>query len=67
MEPTTWQSYAIMALVCALIGFAVGAFLEWVDDWHDKLRWLTAVLGGFFGAPLASSCFWTRGNMSAWS
>ena len=65
METTTWQSYAIMALVGALIGFAAGCFLEAMDDWSDKLRWLTAVLAASSGHPWASSCFWTRGNMSA--
>ena len=53
----TWQAYAIMALVGALIGFGVGAFLEAVDDWYDKLRWLTAVLGGFLGGPLGFLLF----------
>ena len=63
----TWQAYAIMAVVGAPIGFAVGCFMEAMDDWSDKLRLLTAVLGGFLGAPLGFLPFLDPWKYSAWS
>ncbi len=46
-----------VSLFGAFIGFAIGTFSEWVDEWMHKLRMLTAALGGALGA-LAYFLIW---------
>ncbi len=55
---TAQTAWVGVGLFGAFIGFAVGSFCEWMEGWRDKLRMLTAALGGALGT-LTYFLIWT--------
>ncbi len=54
----TWQVYAGVALIGAILGLGPGCVLEALDDWMQKPRLLNAALGGALFAPACYFLSW---------